>query len=114
MNKKIKNDLILIAVILIAAISSLLLFKISLKEGDYVQISVNGEVVYTLPLDTDTEKRIETENGSNTVLIKDGTASVVSADCPDKICVSHRSISKSGETVVCLPHKLVVEITEKG
>lgn len=114
MNKKIKNDLILIAVILIAAISSLLLFKISLKEGDYVQISVNGEVVYTLPLDTDTEKRIETENGSNTVLIKNGTVSVVSADCPDKICVSHRSISKAGETVVCLPHKLVVEITEKG
>ncbi len=114
MKTKLKNDMILIAVILIAAISVLLIFKNSLKSGGYAQISVNGKVIYSLPLDTDTQKNIETENGNNSVLIKDGKASVISADCPDKICVDHRSVSNVGETIVCLPHKLVVEITEKG
>ncbi len=32
------------------------------------------------------------------------------ADCPDKVCVGMRRISKSGETIVCLPHKLVIAI----
>ena len=32
------------------------------------------------------------------------------ADCPDKICVNTGKISKIGETIVCLPHRVVVEI----
>ena len=32
------------------------------------------------------------------------------ADCPDKICVNHATISDVGESIVCLPHRVVVEI----
>ncbi len=48
--------------------------------------------------------------GENTVMIENGEVSVSSANCPDKICVSHRKISKDGEVIVCLPHKLVVSV----
>lgn len=32
------------------------------------------------------------------------------ADCRDQICVHHIPISDGGESMICLPHKLVVEI----
>ena len=35
------------------------------------------------------------------------------ADCPDQICRNHAAISQTGETIVCLPHKAVIEITSE-
>ena len=36
------------------------------------------------------------------------------ASCPDKICVNHKRIQKSGETIICAPNKVVVEIKSKS
>ena len=48
--------------------------------------------------------------GFNTVRIENGRVSVTAASCPDKICVRSRAIRYHGETVVCLPHGLVVTV----
>jgi hypothetical protein len=37
------------------------------------------------------------------VVIEDGAAYVKESTCPDGVCRSTRSISKSGETVLCAP-----------
>ena len=111
--KKWRNDLILVLIILILASVSFIVFRLNLKSGKTVEVSVNGKVIHSLSLEDDLEKTIETEKGKNVIVIKDGSAAVSVADCPDKICVEHRAISKVGETVVCLPHKLVLEITEE-
>ena len=50
----------------------------------------------------------------NTLVINGGKASIVSADCPDKLCVHQQEISKAGESIICLPHKLVVRIEGTG
>ena len=42
--------------------------------------------------------------------IKDGEADMISADCPDKLCVHQKAISKDGESIICLPNQVVVEI----
>ncbi len=73
-------------------------------------ITIDGELVEELSLMRNCEARYETERGYNIVKIEDGTVTVSEASCPDKICVNHRPISKTGETIVCLPNKLVVEI----
>jgi hypothetical protein len=39
---------------------------------------------------------------------------VEAADCPDKLCVSHREIFREGESIVCLPHRVVVTVTKGG
>lgn len=82
------------------------------KEGAYVQVMVDGEVEATYPLAKDTYVRIDygQAEGVNILVIEDGKASVSEADCPDKLCVKQRSISKNGESIVCLPHKLVITI----
>jgi len=82
------------------------------KEGAYVQVTVDGEVYGEYPLYEEKRVRLEYEGwkGFNELVIENGKASVVSADCPDKICVRQKAISRTGESIVCLPHKLVITI----
>ena len=42
--------------------------------------------------------------------IQDGQAFIEEADCPDKLCVKHKPISRNGESIICLPHKLAIRI----
>ena len=70
----------------------------------------NGHENYT-NLDTNGTFTVRTDLGTNVIEIKDGKVYVSEADCPDKLCVKQGPISKAGETIVCLPHKLVVRIT---
>lgn len=57
---------------------------------------------------------LEDENGFNTVLVEKGRIRISAADCPDQICVKQGWISDGAVPIVCLPHKLVVEIVDAG
>ena len=46
------------------------------------------------------------------LVISDGKADMESADCPNQICVHHSAISHTGETIVCLPNRVVIEVIE--
>lgn len=107
-----RNDIFLLSGILFAALLIFgIYFLIWSKSGDYVQITVNGTVTKTLPLGKNTTYTIRIDKASENVLqIKDGSASILKANCPDKLCVHQKRISKQGETLVCLPHKVVVSI----
>jgi hypothetical protein len=82
-------------------------------DGARVDIHVDGKVVASYPLSDDRAVDLG-YNGHNLLIIKDGQAAVTDADCPDKLCVKQKSISREGETIVCLPHKLVVKISGGG
>ncbi len=111
-NMKIKNDIILIGIIIIAALICFAAYYIFYRnEGTYAQISVDSKIYKTLPLNKDTTITIRGANNSINVLkIKDGYASITEADCPDMLCVKQKKIHYNGETLVCLPHKVVVAI----
>ena len=105
-----KDMLLIIGVICIAAI---LYFSHELtgsEDAGQVTVTVKGEVqgIYSL----DQNQTVEINHGSNVLEIKDGTAKMSEADCPDKLCVHQRSISKYHESIICLPNKVVVEVTE--
>ena len=111
--RKFRNDLIFIAAILVivAMVAAVLFFLRG--EGSTVQVEVDGTVIGTYPLSVDREVEIKTgENGEelNLLVIKDGKATVTAATCPDGICAAHRPISREGESIVCLPHKVVVTV----
>lgn len=50
--------------------------------------------------------------GKCILVISDGRADMESADCPNQICVHHSAISHTGETIVCLPNRVVIEVVE--
>lgn len=109
--KKGRNDLILIGGMIIAALILLVVvWLVFFQEGTTAVVSLNGSVILEQPLDEDCRIPIQTENGYNLFLVENGVALVAEADCRDQICVEHAGISRKGETIVCLPHKLVVEI----
>lgn len=110
-NPKLRNDIILLVGILIIAIIGLVVFNATKKQGNIVVVLLNGVETERYSINQNIEKEIITEYGKNILVIKNGQVSITDADCPDLVCVKHREISKDGETIVCLPHKLVIEIT---
>ena len=113
-SKKVKNDVILICALLVIALiagAALLLFR---AEGDTVSVKIDGETVYEFPLSVDRTLEIEAGEGYNLLIIEDGKARVESASCPDGICSSHRPISRDGESIICLPNKVVIEVHAKS
>ena len=105
-----KTDLILGLIAIIAAAGIWLFYSADAEKGLTAVITVDGDVRAELPLDKSGIVPIETEWGYNIVTVEDGKVFVVEADCRDQICVDHKKIEKTGETIVCLPHKMVVEI----
>ena len=109
--RKIKNDIILAVIVIVVAATGLLLLNIFKTEGSFAVIKIDGIETERYPLSINTEVVIETgDNGRNTLVIEDNKAFMKDANCPDKICEGHSKISYKGETIVCLPHKVVIEI----
>lgn len=81
-----------------------------------VILRVDGEIVDRYPLMEDGTYLIDDlEDGHyNELQIKDQVVSMVDANCHDQICVRTRAISKSGQSIVCLPHRVVIEIDGGG
>lgn len=109
--RKVKNDIILAVIVVAVAATGLLLLNIFRTEGAFAVVKIDGNETARYPLSVNTEVVIETvNNGKNTLVIEDNKAFMKDANCPDKICEGHNKISYKGETIVCLPHKVVIEI----
>ena len=109
-----KADCILIALLLLIAAALLFSLNRFRTPGTYVDVMVDGASVKTFPLDEDAHYTLTGDAGSNTIVIKDSAVSVEAADCPDKMCVEHKTIQNVGETIICLPHNMVVDIKKKN
>lgn len=110
-----KKDIILLFIILFIALAGLLIFKLTQKDGSMVVVTVDGVVYREYPLNKDISVDIQgVKGGTNHLVIKDGYAAITEASCPDKICVKSRKINKTGESIICLPNKVVVKIKGKN
>ena len=110
-----KNDIILIAVLLVVALltaGGMRIWQVNnTKDAAKVVVTIDGRVYGTYPLSKDMTERIELPDGSYNILtISDGYADVTEASCPDQICVKHNHIKYSKESIVCLPNKVVVTV----
>ena len=111
-----KRDIIFLSVIFICLAGFAAGFYLTHQNvGASVEITVDGKVYGTYPLDVDKEIPIQKDGKTtNLLVIKDGKADVTEADCPDKLCVHQKAISKTNETIVCLPNKVVVQVIGTG
>lgn len=106
-----KGDKILFILLLSIGILGCVAFMLLSKDASYITVTANEVTIGTYPLHTDREIRIETENGGENVLqILDGCVKMISANCPNLDCVHHKEISLHHESIICLPHKVVVTI----
>ena len=107
---KKKSDLVLILVFCMAALIALLAVRAVRREGSYAQVRIDGEIYGNYSLSENQTIDLRGEDFVSRLEILDGAADMTLADCPDQICVHHPPVRYRGETIVCLPHRLVVEV----
>lgn len=105
-----RNDAILIAVLLLLGGALAMFLYAARQSGGYVSVQVDGETVMELPLDEDIWIVLGEGEHTNTLVIENRRARVVEATCPDRICVNQWPVQYEGESIVCLPHKLVITV----
>lgn len=100
--------LVILAILVLFAVA----FYSTRKSGNIVVINHNGKVTGQYALSDDRDIKIRDRNGkiTNTVCIKNGQVYMKKADCPDQICVHQGKKSKDGESITCLPNRVVVEV----
>ena len=93
-----KKDLLFIAAILLAAGLAFLFFRPQPSESlSRAEISVDGA-----------------GGGYNRIQVRDGAVSVLEASCPDKVCVHTGTVRYPGETIVCLPNRMIITVIQGG
>ena len=114
MDKKRRNSFILGAACILAASAAGIAAKMGREQGSQVIVFQDGVEQGRYLLSEEQEVEIafnqESQEGKNILRIRDGSADMIYADCPDQLCVNQKEIDKVGETIVCLPHKIGVEV----
>lgn len=108
-----KTDVWAIGLLLTIGIVSFLAVRIFMggQDGAMVRISLDGELYGTYRLSEEQTVLIRKSGAvTNTLQISGHKAKMAEADCPDRLCVHQNAISRQGETIVCLPNKVVVEV----
>ena len=109
-----------IAGLLVAAVAGSAAF-ILLQRGrapaPVARISRDGVLLEEIDLsrvDEPYSLTLEDESGRNVLSVERGRVRVSEADCPDQVCVKQGWVSSGAAPIVCLPHKLVVELAGTG
>lgn len=113
----LKNDVLFIAALLIVCAVGMFYLFVLRDSGDTVKVTVDGELYGIYSLSDNIQEDIVTGkdvSNLNRFVILDGKVYMEDASCPDGICVAHRPIFREGESIVCLPNKVVITVfTEK-
>ncbi len=103
-----RDIFLIIGILLVAGILYLVMNQS--EKGGQVVITIDGKEYGVYSLTEDEEITIRNEYGYNRIVIEDGMVSIRDADCPDKYCVGQGKSNDVKKSLICLPHKLIVEI----
>ncbi len=109
-----KRDVILIVSLLIVGIIALVIWHfIYSVDGKYVTIEQRDNLIGIYPLNVDKEIEIEHRGEVvNKIVIEDSYCYMEEAECPDHLCIKQGKVNKSGQTIVCLPNRVVVTVVD--
>ena len=103
-----KNDIFLIAsVIILCLIIAVIPFFFS-SDGSSVLIYLDGELYAEKSLN---ENSVTDIDGLMQVVIENGKAYVKNSVCPNGACEHSAPVSSSGESIICLPNKIMIKIS---
>lgn len=110
-SKRKRNDFLLMGILLIIPLC-LLFYQntIGARAGAIVVVLQDGKEMGRYPLEEEREILIQGDYGENLLVIQNGKAFMKEADCPDGLCMKQKRISRQGESLICLPHRLVVTV----
>lgn len=101
----------------VAASAAWLLLRDGDTDAPTARILRDGVLLEEIDLDRVAEPRsftLEDGSGTNTVQVERGRIRISAADCPDQVCVKQGWISGGAVPIICLPHRLTIEIVDGG
>ncbi len=102
-------DIIVYVFVLALAVTAIIfIFK---PQGNYVKVTVSGEVVDEFDLFQTVDKTYELKTGKMRLIISDGKVWIEESTCPEHICKHIGKISKAGEKIICIPNSMIIEVT---
>lgn len=109
-----KDFFIILAFLLTGIIVISVTFAVKkMNPGKTAVISVDSKIIEKIDLENHDNGNLSIESIKGIVFeVNNGKIRIKESDCPDKICVKTGYISSKGETIVCLPKKLIVEIED--
>ena len=116
------GDIVIIVLLVMLSFLPLAIFTYqnASANGDsmHVVVSADGEVVHEMELKNDHTREIYEfvdDHGHENTVVREGLIVYISdANCQDLLCVQQGQISEVGETLVCLPNRVLVEIVSDG
>ena len=105
MKPRIGDFVIGILIFLLAA--GIWLYPHMKEEGKLCRITIGGKLHSKISLSDDGEMELP----GCIVRVKNGEVYVTDSDCPDKVCENTGRISKSGESIICVPNRISIEIS---
>lgn len=109
-NKKHRNDFMLIFSFLFIGVILAVFLPVWFTQGSRVLIEAEGKTLGEYSLNEDRTIPIITSNGENIVVIRDGHIYMEWADCRDGLCMKQGSIFYQNESIICLPHKVIISV----
>ena len=126
MNKKIRNDIILIGSILLISLIVFLIFKLNSTDDNLkALVYYDNELILEVDLDNDSyiihnNELVNKENNNEyiikgreselTIIVDDNGIKVIDSGCSDRVCVNQGYISSSNRTITCLPNKVYIKL----
>ncbi len=109
-----------LCVLALVSVASVFLFIQYAKNQNpmIAEVYQNGNLITSIPLNNVEEPysfTVHAENGrSNVIEVHRGAIGIITADCPDQICVHQGFIKNSILPITCLPHRLVIQIRKEN
>lgn len=106
-----RADTMLIGALLLIGVALMLYIRISSRTGSMLQVRIDGQTVAQYPMDEDIDIILTgKDGGTNRLIISDGQAWFSEASCPDHLCIGMGRIDKAGQSIICLPNRVSVEV----
>ena len=113
--KRFRNDIILVLVILIFAITFYFIYRGINNSNELVcKIYQEQELKYEILLDHEEVITLNTNDGKMVIVIEKDGVYVKESDCHDKICLNQGKIKRGGEVITCLPYRIYIKLEGKG
>ena len=108
------GDWIIIAPVITAAVISMIHFHLTPSPGIEIVVMGDNRMQENHSLGKNQTVTIAGVLGNTDITIQDRKAWISKAPCPHQICVNMGKISREGESLVCLPNRVLVFITGKA
>lgn len=106
-----KADILMILAVLLLAAGIWIAFALRPAGAQTVSVTVDGKPYGTYSLAENQEIEINQNGERNILIIKNGGVHMAQSNCPGGQCLAQGEIRDGGASIVCLPHRIYVELS---